>query len=485
MSRRTFLLRAGVALAALFGTVAGLAVAPRVQADVGPFVMSASARPSFVGQTTVRLVPLGSIRLDTHDAPVAVEMRLEELNAEEAEAIARDPSILAGLEDDLAADARSILLAVTWRSIVAGLLGGALAAGLVFRRWRSALAGLGVAVVLVGGTGVAARLTFDPTAVGEPAYSGLLANAPTVIGDVDTVIDRFGAYRSQLGELVSNTVTLYRAGQQLPDFEPGAGAVRVLHVSDVHNNPQAYDLIAGVVDDFAIDAVLDTGDISDWGTGAETGLTEPIGRLGVPYVFVRGNHDSSATERAVDALPNARVLDGEAATVVGLRIWGVGDPRFTPDKRGETGVDAEREAIERFAPILRRRLAADTPPAVDVVLLHDPRAAAGITGDVPLVLAGHTHEPRHESIEGTTILVEGSTGGAGLRALRGEFPEPLTCTLLYFDARSDRLVAYDRITVAGLGGAGASIERHLVHADPPPPRVVRWGERVQGSAGRP
>lgn len=453
----------------------GLAVAPRVQADVGPFVMSATARPNIGGQTTVRLVPLGSIRLDTHDAPIEVEMRLEELKADEAEAIARDPSGLAGLEDEIAADARSILLAVTWRAAMAGIVGGALAALIAYRTWQAGLGGIAVALALVAGSGLAARATFDPEAVAEPKYSGLLANAPTVIGDVDAVLDRFGEYRAQLGELVSNTVTLYRAGQQLPDFEPGDGAVRLLHVSDVHNNPQAFDLIERLVDDFGVDAVVDTGDISDWGTGAETRLTDPIGRLGVPYVFVRGNHDSPATERAIDALPNATVLDGTAANVVGLRIWGIGDPRFTPDKRGETGVDVERRAIADFAPVLRRRLAAATPPSVDLVMVHDSRAAADITGRVPLVLSGHMHEPRHEVVDETTLLLEGSTGGAGLRALRGEFPEPLTCTLLYFDPSTDRLVAYDRITVAGLGTAAAGIERHLVETSGPPLRWSRWG----------
>ena len=475
MNRRQVLGRAGVVAAAIFGTVVGVTVAPRSVAEVGPFVMSATARPALDGRTTVRLVPLGSIQLDTHDAPIALEMRLEELKPQEAEAIARDPSVLAGLEDEIAADARSILLAVTWRSVLAGLAGGAIAAALTYRSRRATIAGFAVAVVLVGATGAAARATFDPDAVSEPRYSGLLANAPTVIGDVGTVLDRFGEYQAQLGELVSNAVTLYRAGQQLPDFEPGDSAVRLLHVSDVHNNPQAFDLIDRLVDNFSVDAVVDTGDISDWGTGAETGLTDPIGRLGVPYVYVRGNHDSPATERAIDALPNATVLDGAAADVVGLRIWGVGDPRFTPDKRGETGVDAERRAIENFAPVLRRRLAADTPPRADVVLVHDVRAAADIVGEVPLVLAGHSHEPRHQTLEGTTVLVEGSTGGAGLRALRGEFPEPLTCTLLYFDRRTDRLVAFDRITVAGLGGAGASIDRHLVDVEPLPQRGQRWG----------
>ncbi|HUR49578.1 MAG TPA: metallophosphoesterase [Acidimicrobiales bacterium] len=475
MSRRVLLRRAGVIGAAALGTMLGLAVAPRVQADVGPFVMSATARPYPDGQTTVRLVPLGSIRLDTHDAPIAVEIRLEELEADEAEAIAKDPSVLADLEDAIAADARSILVAVAWRAILAGLAGGALLAGLVYRSWRASAAGLAVALCLVGGIGIAARATFDPGALAEPKYSGLLASAPTVIGDVDTVLDRFGEYRAQLGELVSNAVTLYRAGQQLPDFEPADDAVRVLHVSDVHNNPQAFDLIQRLIDDFAVDAVFDTGDISDWGTGAETGLTDPIGRLGVPYVFVRGNHDSPATERAIDALSNAQVLDGDVTTVAGLRIWGIGDPRFTPDKRGETGIDVERETINRFAPELRRRLEADTPPAVDVVMVHDVRAAAEISGDVALVLAGHSHEPRYDLIDDTSLLVEGSTGGAGLRALRGEFPEPLTCTLLYFDPRSDRLAAYDRITVAGLGSAAASIERHLVHSSGPPVGSAHWG----------
>ena len=64
--------------------------------------------------------------------------------------------------------------------------------------------------------------------------------------------------------------------------------------------------------------------------------------------------------------------------------------------------------------------------------------------------------------EETLLLVEGSTGGAGLRGLQGEEPEPLTASILYFDPDTQRLVAYDRITVAWLEDAGATIERHIV-----------------------
>jgi hypothetical protein len=102
---------------------------------------------------------------------------------------------------------------------------------------------------------------------------------------------------------------------------------------------------------------------------------------------------------------------------------------------------------------------------------------------VSLVLAGHTHEPSDETIEppdeddgsgdtdtteepppDTRLLVEGSTGGAGLRGLQGDEPKPLQASVLYFDPDTRELVAYDRISVQGLGETGATIDRHiLVH----------------------
>ena len=198
-------------------------------------------------------------------------------------------------------------------------------------------------------------MSFDTEAVGEPEYSGLLTVAPTAVGDVEGVVDRFGEYRAQLTELVGNVVTLYRTAQGLPTFDPDDGTVRVLHVSDIHNNPQAFDLIELLVDQFDIDAVADTGDITDWGTEPETRLLDRIEDVGVPYVWVRGNHDSATTQRAVAGQPNAVVLDGDPATVAGLRFWGVADTRYTPNKDQPTGRDVEREQAEAVAPEVAER----------------------------------------------------------------------------------------------------------------------------------
>jgi predicted phosphodiesterase len=369
-------------------------------------------------------------------------------------------------------------------------------------------------MLLVTTIGLGAAATFEPNAVSEPRYTGLLARAPTAVGDIEAVLDRFGEYRAQLSDLVDNMATLYLAGSELPTFSADSEMIRVLHVSDIHLNPQAFDMIARLTGQFGIDVIADTGDLTDWGTDPEAQLLSEIGDLGVPYVYVRGNHDSRRTQEAVAAQPNAVVLDGGAATVAGLRFWGIGDPRYTPDKSDQGG-GTEQERAEAFAPVVADRLAADEPPAVDVAMVHDRRMALDIGGEVPLVLAGHTHqaavgaiEPRDEDDDGTDqsdgegpatsagdtedgpddtedgpddaaatddtgddgddpldetlLLEEGSTGGAGLRGLQGEEPEPLTATVLYFDRETRMLLAYDRITVAWLGDAGATIERHIV-----------------------
>jgi predicted MPP superfamily phosphohydrolase len=247
----------------------------------------------------------------------------------------------------------------------------------------------------------------------------------------------------------------------LPTLEVDDDATRILHISDIHNNPQAFDLVDELATQFDIDAVLDTGDITDWGSPLESQLLTRIREVDVPYVYVRGNHDSRSTQQAVER-QGAVVLDGEAVDVAGLRMWGIGDPRFTPDKSQATGKEVETEQIEAFAPRLRSRLLRSDPATVDLVAVHDARAASTVGDLVPLILAGHTHSAREGRIDGATLLVEGSTGGAGLRGLQGEEPEPLTCSILYFEPTTDRLLAYDRVTVDGFGGAGARIERHVV-----------------------
>lgn len=458
---------ARTALFAMAGVILGLMVAGDVQVPIGPFTATLLVRPSADGGTLVRLAPLGTIRIDTHDSPVAIVAEVDELRLDEAEAIARDPTLLEEFEGHLVNDARSGLRALAIRTSLVATIGGLLGALASSLALRSLLVGAVASSLLVVGVLAGTVATWRPQALAEPRYTGLLTLAPTAVGDVGAVVERFGQYRAQLVELVENVITLYGVGSDLSTFDP-SGAIRLLHVSDVHLNPQAFDLMGRVVDQFRIDAIIDTGDTTDWGTEPETQLLDEIGRLPVPYVWVRGNHDSLRIQEAVAAQPNGIVLDGEARDVAGLRVWGYGDPRYTPDKSQPVGKDVEREQAAAAAPALASALRADMPPPVDVVVVHDPSLAARAADLAPLVLAGHTHEPRRSMLGRSILLVEGSTGGAGLRGLQRGTPEPLTCSVLYFNPATRALVAYDRITVEGLGQSGVNIERVVVN---PPSRT--------------
>ncbi len=235
----------------------------------------------------------------------------------------------------------------------------------------------------------------------------------------------------------------------------------LLHVSDLHLNPAGFDLVAQVVQQFEVDGVLDTGDITDWGSAPETNLITSIGNLGVPYVFIRGNHDSAVTAAVVASGPDATVLDYSATTLAEVPVVGAPDPRFTPDK-GTGDVDFPEEELAATGEVLAAVVEdLEVPPAF--ALVHDPKQAPALDGVVPVVLAGHTHDREVTEMDGGTLLmVQGSTGGAGLRALEGEYPEPLTCTVLYVDARTGQLQAYDDITLGGLGLAEATIARTVV-----------------------
>jgi predicted phosphodiesterase len=452
---------------ALAGATLGVMAFGDTPADIGPFDATFSARPSLHGGTEVHLAPLGRISLDSHEGPLGLDLRVDELQPDEARAIAEDPTMLEGLEDELDDEVRSAVQRLAIRILVTATIGGAVLSGLRRFRPREVLVGALVAVLAAGGSmGVAAR-TWRVESLAEPRYSGVLALAPTAVGDARDVLDRLDDYSAQLAGLVENVAVLYQAGESVRSFQRDASTVAVLHVSDIHLNPQAFTLIRRIVDQFAIDVVVDTGDINDWGTELEGRFAAEIEDVDAPYVYVRGNHDSQATQRAVRRQDNAIVLDDDATTVAGLRFWGIGDPRFTPDKSRAGSGEDEQEVADEFAAETAIDLeVADEDEPVDVALVHDPRTAAELGGLVPLVLAGHRHSRAVEDLgDDTQLRVEGSTGGAGLRSLQSDDPVPLQASILYFDRSDGALRAVDGITVAGVTQSDVRIQREVV--DPP------------------
>jgi predicted phosphodiesterase len=483
---------AAVLVVSLAGVVVGTMLFAHTALNVGPFKAEMSVTPSFAGGTEIDIPPLGSLHLDSHDGPIHLKVDLGSLDQNRTEALIDDPTAISSAGQSAVDDVTAGVLRLGLRALGAALACALLLSALIFRNVRRVACAGAIALVVTGGSLGLAAGTIRKDSIAEPRYEGLLVNAPAVVGDARRIADNYGRYADQLQELVSNVSRIYLTVSALPIYEPSANTTRILHVSDLHLNPSSWGLIRTVVKQWDIDAVIDTGDIVDWGSSAETTYVSSIAQLGVPYIYVRGNHDSSAIQQAVGRQKNAVVLDDSITTVDGVTIAGIGDPEFTPDKT-ETppAANADDPATN---PLLASgdQLAAtvrDSKTKVDIALVHDPAMAQPLAGLVPLVLAGHLHQravsmlpapapapaasgsPSPATIGpqppiSTRLMIEGSTGGAGLRGLENKQATPLALSVLYFD-ESHTLKAYDDIQLGGTGESNVTMQRKVIGSPEP------------------
>ncbi|MGX6606947.1 metallophosphoesterase family protein [Micromonosporaceae bacterium Da 78-11] len=497
-------LGAAVALVGVGGVVIGTMLLAHTDINVGPFRAEMSISPSFLGGTEVDIPPLGSLHLDSHDGPIHLKVDLGSLDQSRTEALIDDPGGFSSAGTDAVTDVRNGVVRLAVRTLGIAVLSAMILAALIFRTVRRVAAAGVTALVVTGGSLGLAAGTLRPDSIAEPRYEGLLVNAPAVVGDARRIADNYGRYADQLQQIVSNVSRLYTTVSTLPVYQPAGNTTRILHVSDLHLNPSSWGLIRTVVQTFDIDAVVDTGDIVDWGTAAETGYVASIPSVGVPYIYVRGNHDSTVIQDAVAKQRDAIVLDNRIITIDGLTIAGIGDPEFTPDKTttDTTVLSPLISTGEQLATTIRGH-----GSRIDLAMVHDPAMAPPLSGTVPLVLAGHKHkrevsmlaapEPAPSASASaapsvqpssaaatplaTRLMVEGSTGGAGLRGLEKDDPTPLALSVLYFDENHD-LKAYDDIELGGTGQSNIEMQRNVIGAkDDPIPTFTTTVPEVQPS----
>lgn len=288
--------------------------------------------------------------------------------------------------------------------------------------------------------------------------AGLLARAMGVLDNLRRVPRRLRRYRTQIGEISASVTGVYRGLTTLPGGPP-EDAVRVVWLSDVHNNPVAFSIARALVEQYDAEVVIDTGDIADWGTAYEAPTFAEIGEIDVPYVFIKGNHDGPGTIEALGRHSNVEILDdARMVEVAGLRIVGDADPRFTPDK--STGDDHfSKDRLKQIGTDLAAQIA---PLKADIALIHDPIVARQAAGSCPLILSGHSHKRDDRRANGTLLLTQGSSGGAGLRGVRQNPPDPLTVSVLHLDAETKRLHTLDELTFGGLGLTHVTLVRRPV-----------------------
>ncbi|MEW1952583.1 metallophosphoesterase [Terrabacter sp. NPDC080008] len=265
-------------------------------------------------------------------------------------------------------------------------------------------------VVATAGTFGGIALTYQPSRFAEYKTSGVLGVVQRNAGLLADVEARAAQVTPYFRNLLAVTQALQQKYVQGSVNEPVSA--RILLVSDIHGANQ-YALMRTIIAEEDIDAVIDSGDLINFGRVQEAeaaGIFRSIEGLGVPYIFVSGNHDqSSPTDRALVArlgrIPNVVLLeDAQGAlrelSFHGLSITGFNDPRYFGDDNQDP-VAKEKPAVDRYNATM-----ADQPEP-DVVVAHEPYAAQGIDKGRILV-NGHMHTPK---LDGNHIQVGTFTGG--------------------------------------------------------------------------
>lgn len=279
-------------------------------------------------------------------------------------------------------------------------------------RRRSLLAGAVAWVLVAAGTALTVQRTYRPERLVAFESTGLLELAVQNRDLLEGVEARANQATPYLKNLLALSDAL--AQQYTPTELDDSGELRVLLVSDIHAANQ-YALMRTVVEEQDIDLVVDSGDLINLGAVEEAGLSRifrGIESLGVPYVFVRGNHDANdpgpgPLVRRLDELDNVVLLQPDEQsytelTMGGLRISGFNDPRYY----GDDDPDAEqsqRPARERYLASFADR----EPP--DLAVSHQAPALTDVPGR--LRIHGHGHVPERD---GTRLQVGTFTGGGTL-----------------------------------------------------------------------
>jgi predicted MPP superfamily phosphohydrolase len=426
---------------------------------------------------------LGTVRAATHLGPLDFEILLAEIDIADLErTIGEDPT-LAELTDSIERDLRDLARGLTVRLLLFALAAGAVVAAILPRRrpanFVGACAGSSLLAVLV--IALAAR-SFDETAFEQPRFTGALRRAPQVIEAANRGLESFEALGSRY-EALAQRLSQFLAVATDPELEVQAGAVAILHVSDIHSNALGIEFVTRLARAFDVDAVIDTGDLTSFGEPVEVGIAQLVRQIPVPYLFVPGNHDSASNRAAIRTFPGVSLLDGETEDVGGVEVLGWADPTFTADD--ETSTEEGNE--------LRLQAADDVLEAVtdadpEILAVHDARLASESYGEVPIVLAGHTHERAVEEVSGTIVLTVGSAGATGLGSFAVETDLPYEAEILYLRPGAPLVVDY--VSLSGVADE-FDVERRIIDVEDevgavrhPRPSVADTGLQAPGKTLR-
>ncbi len=457
-------------LLATGGSAVGALAVFSVDRDLTVGTIRLSADPGHAGALDI-YVPLvdWGVRFDAVRLPARLSLDLRALDRAAVAEVARgrepDVEALRGEAEDAIASYIRLLLAFT---AVASLALGVLSALAL----RGRAAPLRLTLPVAGGATALACLAIvfllpPRGAIEDPEYYANGPDIPVALRAIDQATGTAETISQELNDQLVGLARLIAA----PDERGTVGELPHLTLaSDLHNNLLALPTLERAV---RKGPLFFAGDLTSSGSPFEVALTRRVARIGDPFVFVTGNHDSDVLARrlaaagAIVLTERGRLLPGGGlgdvvVNVDGLRVAGYSDP--FERRRGERYRDRGSEATESqqraFADWLR-----PLAGRVDVVMTHSPAltelAVEELRADPPArplaILTGHTHEPALRTSENLVEMNGGTVGGGGTGNLEKDQPFGLAVLARERSARFVPLLA-DTVQIDAQSGA-AKAER--------------------------
>jgi predicted MPP superfamily phosphohydrolase len=435
-----------------------------MEVRLGPLDLEFRMRWSAQGETRLVLPPVGEVKASTHRLPVTFSLRLNRIDHDLLQAEVERTEQPADYLENLLPSLRRVFIMFLVHLLLLGMLCGVLT-GMIFWGWReyrrwtlSLLVGLVFTAMVLGGV----ALSYDQSAFDNPRYEGILEGAPWLLDLLDKGLAQLDTLGRKMEVVAGNLNRLFSQVDQLDSLAQADGELKVIHVSDIHNNPAAFDFLTRVAEGFGADLIIDTGDLTDYGTNLEAQLSTRIANLGTPYFFVPGNHDSPDVISRLRRIRNVKILDSKPVSYKGLTVLGLPDPA-SRNGRLMASVEELLKSADALETVWENMA---QPP--DLVAVHNIDTADKLLGRVQVVLHGHDHKARIYNEGDTKIIDAGSSGAAGVRALENESVDgvPFSLALLRFDRPGDGerylLTAVDMIRVYSLNGRFV-LERKVIN----------------------
>lgn len=405
--------------------------------DLGLMIVRASLKPVLAGKTVVEVPPFGSVSAFTHTSPVRLSLQVEQVRIERAIRWLRDKRSREDTTALVRGEMEELVRHLVWRTFFAALIGATVSSVLLVVGWHYKPVGVLAGLIAVAAPVALVTRTYSLDAFRNPGFQGEISRAPYLLDTAQQIWRRYSTAVDLVPRVSERVEGLYRELERGPLARPGDERryIRALIISDLHNNPIALSFALSLSRSYDVDLVLAPGDVTDFGSPLETELLEAWREFKAPVVAVTGNHDSPQVAQALESVTDVSVLEkGEVVERAGIRVMGFGDPAAARGGLGEAR--ATPGELAKLTQVIKRHLARTKAP--DVFMVHNFRVAAGVAGNAPFIVTGHSHGAGIRRLKGSVIVNPGTTGAAGVRYLSEPKQPAYTAAVLHFDPDGDK-----------------------------------------------